>query len=441
MPIKLPSNNLYVFMNGIRVGTLTRQSSGELVFTYEQSWLQLNNARPISLSLPLSKTSLRGEVVSNFFDNLLPDNVLIRNRIQARFKSKTNKCYDLLSHIGRDCVGALQLLTQPEAIDIKQIQADPIDDKSIAILLKGYQSAPLGMASDSDFRISIAGAQEKTALLWHKEKWHLPTSTTPTSHIIKLPIGRIEHAGIDLSESVENEWLCLQILGAYGLTVNHAEIKCFEDMKTLVVKRFDRRWSKDGKWLVRLPQEDMCQVLGAPSSLKYESDGGPGIKEIMDILRGSTDAINDREQFMKSVFLFWVLGAIDGHAKNFSISIEAGGQYKLTPIYDVMSAYPLAAKRQLEWNDLKMAMSLKSKNRHYRWHNIQLRHWISMATLCQFPALSMQTIIEEVHDRMASVISEVENQLPREFPSHISESIFSGMKKIKGKLSTITNLT
>ena len=75
-----------------------------------------------------------------------------------------------------------------------------------------------------DFRISIAGAQEKTALLWHQEKWCLPQSTTPTSHIIKLPIGQIKHAGIDLSESIENEWLCLKILSAYNLPVNHAKI-------------------------------------------------------------------------------------------------------------------------------------------------------------------------------------------------------------------------
>ena len=106
----------------------------------------------------------------------------------------------------------LQLLTQPTTSNIKKIQANPIDNQTIAKLLKHYQTAPLGMDRKFDFRISIAGAQEKTALLWHNNKWHLPHGVTPTSHIIKLPIGKIKHSGIDLSDSVENEWLCLQIL-------------------------------------------------------------------------------------------------------------------------------------------------------------------------------------------------------------------------------------
>jgi len=311
--------------------------------------------------------------------------------------------------------------------------ADPIDDQAIAKLLKGYQAAPLGMARDTDFRISIAGAQEKTALLWYDKKWCLPKGTTPTSHIIKLPIGKIIHTGMDLSESVENEWICLQILSGFGLSVNQAKITSFKDVKTLVVERFDRRWVDQGKSLIRLPQEDMCQVLGVPSALKYESDGGPGIIDIMGVLRGAYDAKSDRERFMKSVFLYWMLGAIDGHAKNFSVSIEAGGRYTLTPNYDVMSAYPLAAKRELEYRDMKMAMAVKGKNRHYHWHSIMLRHWFSMANACQFPSETMQRIVEEVCDTLETVIETVTNQLPAEFPLHIADPIFEGMRKIKNK--------
>jgi len=434
MPRKRHTNELFVYMNGIHVGVLIRQTSGNLTFIYDGTWLAQENARPISLSMPLTSTPLKSDTVNHFFDNLLPDSDLIRERIQARFQTRTKQSFDLLSYIGADCVGALQLLTQPKVSKTQSIKAKPIDNQAIANLLKKYQTAPLGMEKDSDFRISLAGAQEKTALLWYRNQWHLPTGTTPTSHIIKLPMGQIQHSGIDLSESVENEWLCLQILSAYGLPVNNATISYFEDVTTLVVERFDRRWVKNGKWLMRLPQEDMCQALGRPSALKYESDGGPGIQQIMEILRGTYDAKTDRKQFMKSVFLFWVLGAIDGHAKNFSVFIEARGRYKLTPLYDVISAYPIAEKRQLEWQNLKMAMSLKSKNRHYRWHTIQLRHWLSMATQCQFPEHTMKTIIEEVHDNMEHVIGAVSKNLPHDFPTQIAESVFSGMQQIKNKL-------
>ncbi|MCC2666790.1 MAG: HipA N-terminal domain protein [Gammaproteobacteria bacterium] len=433
MPRKKQYQNLYVYMNGIAVGTLVRESTGQLIFTYDPHWLNLKNSRPISLSMPLTEIPYKGYKVDCYFENLLPDNELIRERIQARFNAPSKKCFDLLSFIGGDCVGALQLLTQPNPTHVKKIRAFPIEDEIIASLLKHYKTAPLGMAKEFDFRISIAGAQEKTALLWYQGKWCLPSDTTPTSHIIKLPIGNIPHSGIDLSESIENEWLCLQILSAFGLPVNQAKIVQFNDVKTLVVERFDRRWADNNRWLMRLPQEDLCQALGKPPGLKYESDGGPGMQDIMNILIGSQEASNDRKKFMKSVFLFWALGAIDGHAKNFSLRLEPQSRYQLTPLYDVISAYPIAAKRQTEWQALKMAMSLKGKNCHYLWGTIQPRHWFSMAEKCQFSPTIMQEIMSEVFDTMENIINQVTQILPPHFPSHICESIFLGMRQIKNR--------
>lgn len=113
------------------------------------------------------------------------------------------------------------------------------------------------MARDQEFPISIAGAQEKTALLRHNKRWQRPIATTPTTHIFKLPIGKIEHAGIDLSDSVENEWLCMEILREFGLPVATTNIETFEDTKVLVVERFDREISSDKTWIIRHPQEDM----------------------------------------------------------------------------------------------------------------------------------------------------------------------------------------
>lgn len=431
MARKRQFQELYVYMNGIQVGILTRAATGNLTFIYCDGWLSWRNARPISISMPLTEVPYSGRIVDSYFDNLLPDNELIRERIQARFSAPSKKCFDLLSYIGSDCVGALQLLTEPKITDIKKIQAAQITDHEIADLLKHYRTAPLGMDRNFDFRISIAGAQEKTALLMYENKWHIPHGITPTSHIIKLPIGKIQPFGIDLSESIENEWLCLNILSAYNLPVNQSKIVRFDDITTLVVKRFDRKWSGDKQWLIRLPQEDLCQALGKPSGLKYEAHGGPSIHDILTILSGSNVATADRYQFMKSVFLFWILGAIDGHAKNFSIFLEAQGRYRLTPLYDVMSAYPIVAKKQMQQQDLKMAMALTGKNRHYHWHTIQLRHWLSTARQCRFPERIMQSIIEEVCDNMEKVISDVADILPHQFPQYISEPIFSGMRKIK----------
>lgn len=426
--------DLHLFMNGQRVGRLTRTAVGQLRFEYGEDWLQSELRRPLSLSMPLSQRVYLGDVVENFFDNLLPDSQPIRSRIQARFSAKSNRCFDLLWHVGRDCVGALQLLPEDAAtIDVRKIDAVELTESQIADILRNYSTMPLGM-KDDDFRISIAGAQEKTALLRLHDKWLRPLGVTPTSHIFKLPIGRIIHSGMDLTDSVENEWLCHLILKAYGMPVADAEIAFFDDVKVLVVKRFDRRWAEDGSWLIRLPQEDMCQALNISPALKYESDGGPGMERIMTLLLGSVHALRDRHLFLKTQVLFWLLGAIDGHAKNFSIFHMPGGSFQLTPFYDVLSAYPLLAKRQVEPRKMKMAMAVRGKGNHYHWDKILYRHWLSTAQACRFPVDEMETIIKELLDKMDSVIAQVASELPAFFSVDVARAIFNGMKSARDRL-------
>lgn len=422
--------NLGVWMNGFHIGTLTKRSTGALEFIYTPDWLETPGARPVSLSMPLQHRPYRGEIVYNYFDNLLPDNNPIRNRIQARFKADTSHPFDLLAAIGMDCVGAVQIVAEgEEPHNVKRIEGETLTDNQIAKLLKNYQTAPLGMAEDDgeDFRISIAGAQEKTALLWKDDAWNRPVGTTPTTHIIKLPIGNIEHSGMDLSDSCENEWLCLKIAEAFGIPVCHAEIGLFEDAKALIVERFDRRRA-DG-WLMRLPQEDMCQALGVSSNIRYESDGGPGISAIMQFLMQSKESKYDREVFFKSQVLFWLLAGIDGHAKNFSIFIEPEGRYRMTPLYDIMSAHPLLASRQLQAKKIKMAMALSGKNRHYHWDKIRSRHFMGTAKQAGFNEKTAKVIMDEMMGMVDEVIEKVESQLPADFPEEISATTIDGMRR------------
>ena len=423
---------LGVWMNGIHVGALMKSASGALEFVYMPEWLSIVGARPISLSMPLQHRAYKGEIVYNYFDNLLPDNRQIRDRIQARFKAPSSHPFDLLSAIGMDCVGAVQIVPEDESPDdVRRIAGTLLGDAQIAQLLKNYRTAPLGMGMAEDdgdeFRISIAGAQEKTALLWKDNAWHRPIGATPTTHIFKLPIGKIEHSGMDLSESCENEWLCLKIAEAFGLPVCHAEVVMFDEVKALVVERFDRRYG-DG-WIMRLPQEDMCQALGVSANIKYESDGGPGIESIMRFLIQSHESKHDRVLFFKSQVLFWLLAAIDGHAKNFSVFIEPEGRYRMTPMYDIMSAYPLLANRQLEARKIKMAMALSGQNRHYHWDKIQLRHFISTAKQVGFNKKTAQTIVTDMMAAVDDVIVNVERQIPDDFPEAIAAPILAGIRK------------
>jgi serine/threonine-protein kinase HipA len=430
---KKTSATLKILMNGMPVGTLERSSSNMLELIYDDQWLESDIRRPISLSLSLFSKKHRGDAVQYFFDNLLPDNQQILDRIQARYKIGKSNAFDILAEIGRDCIGAIQLTPAEIVGDIHQITSKPQSEADIADTLKNYRLKPLGMGEDEDFRISLAGAQEKTAFLLLEDRWHLPTGSTPTTHIFKQPIGKIEANNIDLSESVENEWLCHLILKEFGLPAANMAVHTFEDTKALVVERFDRQWASDGSWIMRLPQEDFCQASGTSPALKYESDGGPGIKDIMALLQGSSKADNDRYTFMKSVFLFWVLGATDGHAKNFSIFLEPEGRYRLTPLYDILSVYPIMAKKQIHPSKVKMAMSVVGTKKNYLWERIHVDNWIRTADACNFSTTAMREIIEDVLGNMDSVIEKVQTQLPSDFPAHISEPIFHYMQEIKKK--------
>src|SRR5688500_14823728 len=102
---------LHVWMNGVHVGVWTTLRGGTPVLRYSEAWVQAEEGRALSLSLPFTATlEHRGDVVTNYFDNLLPDSAEIRRRLRSRFRARSTEAFDLLAAVGRDCVGAVQLL-------------------------------------------------------------------------------------------------------------------------------------------------------------------------------------------------------------------------------------------------------------------------------------------------------------------------------------------
>lgn len=412
---------LDVYLNGRPVGQLRRESSGAIYFRYAPEWLNWEHAIAVSLSMPLREDRYIGAPVLAVFDNLLPDNDAIRRRLAERSNADGADAYSLLSAIGRDCVGALQFLPAGTAPGkTGAIDARPISDGEIAALLGNLARDPLGVREDGEFRISLAGAQEKTALLHWKGRWHIPHGTTPTTHILKPQIGRLPN-GIDLSQSVENEHLCLRLVGAFGLPVADSRIVDFGDRRALAVERFDRLWTRDRR-LLRVPQEDCCQALSVPPSRKYESDGGPGIAALANLLKGSDTPETDLRRLFKAQLVFWLLGATDGHAKNFSLRLSSGDRFVLAPIYDVVSAQPYLDKGQITRNRMKMAMAVGAK-RHRVVHTIAPRHYLQMAKLCGVSAKSVKETIDELADTGQQAIDRTLSALPKDFPAALAASI------------------
>lgn len=412
---------LRVLLNNRLVGRLGKAASGAIDFRYDQDWLDWEHALPVSLSLPLREDAYRGEPVAAVFDNLLPDSLALRRRVAERVGAAATDAYSLLAAIGRDCVGALQFVAGDGDLgDTAAIAGEVIDHEAIGTLLGSLAQAPLGLSRDDDFRISVAGAQEKTALLQHQGNWLKPRGATPTTHILKPQIGELPN-GIDLSNSVENEFYCLKLAAACGLPVNRADIRTFGNTTALVIERFDRRWTKDGR-LLRLPQEDCCQALSVPPTRKYQSDGGPDLVQILNLLKGSDNPADDQATVLKAQVLFWLIGATDGHAKNFSVFLGPGGRFRLAPLYDVLTAQPSFDAGRIQRKQMKLALSVGS-NRHWRIGDIQRRHFIQTGDAAGLSKSLVRDVIGQIADSVDSAIRTVETELPAGFPEAIHSAV------------------
>jgi serine/threonine-protein kinase HipA len=441
---------LEVWMNGRHVAVWRQIRGDRDQLVYDPAWLNDPQFRVLSLSLPVTASrEITSVEVRNYFDNLLPDDTRIRERLRTRYRTRSAETFDLLEAIGRDCVGAVQLMPEGHApLGWDRIESKPLRSSDVETILRNVPTSrtPFGgdPGEDEDFRISIAGAQEKTALLRIGNTWHRPLGATPTTHILKLPLGIVGGGlQLDLSDSVDNEWLCAALLEAMGLTTAHTEIARFGEQRVLVVERFDRSWQNIAgtnpsaarfkppatAWIARLPQEDFCQATGVPSDKKYEKDGGPGMTQILRLLTRAETPEHDSSFFALLQLAFWLLAATDGHAKNFSIFHRRNG-YGLTPCYDVISAWPVIGgkARQLQPQKVRMAMAMRTGSRpHYKWDEIQPRHFKALAD--QLPDPNLWAAMLSIARSIPDAIARVKKQLPEDFKESVWTHITRGVAK------------
>jgi len=184
-----------------------------------------------------------------------------------------------------------------------------------------------------------------------------------------------------------------------------------------------------------LPQEDFCQALGLPSTKKYEADGGPGMRDIFRVLDSSSRAADDKRAFVKAQMVFWMLAAVDGHAKNFSIFHERGGSYRLTPFYDVLSAWPIIGRvaNKLSLHQAKLAMAVRSKNAHWKLNEITARHWDAVTRGAGLGDAT--SVLREIVTQTPRVLETLAREIPTNFPSMVRDKIFDGLQRTVKELA------
>jgi serine/threonine-protein kinase HipA len=361
---------LVVLLDGRPVGHVVQAATARLRFSYDEAWRSDDDGYPLSLSMPLTAAEHDHAATSAYLWGLLPDNERVLDRYARTFGVSARNPVALLAHIGADCAGAVQL-TPPERLSeivnpTTRERVEWIEEDEIARALRSAKETGLpGRDTRTIGRFSLAGAQPKIALFRRGDKWGRPLGHTPTTHILKPPSG-------DYPGFAENEHLSLDLASELDLGAARSEVKRFGDQIAIVVQRFDRQPTKHG--YRRIHQEDVCQALSVQPWNKYESDGGPGVAEIVALIQESSlDPQADVDRFIDILALNWVLAAPDAHAKNYALLHVPGGGVRLAPFYDLASYLPYSDYRL---HDVKLAMRV---GREYSARRIARRDWMRLA--------------------------------------------------------------
>ncbi|WP_346706741.1 HipA N-terminal domain-containing protein [Escherichia coli] len=250
---------LVTWMNNQRVGELTKLANGAHTFKYAAEWLASRYARPLSLSLPLQRGNITSDAVFNFFDNLLPDSPIVRDRIVKRYHAKSRQPFDLLSEIGRDSVGAVTLIPEDETVTCPIMAWEKLTEARLEEVLTAYKAdIPLGMIrEENDFRISVAGAQEKTALLRIGNDWCIPKGITPTTHIIQAGGSYRLTPFYDIISA-------FPVLGGTGIHISDLKLamglNASKGKKTAIDKIYPRHFLATAK-VLKFPEVQMHEIL------------------------------------------------------------------------------------------------------------------------------------------------------------------------------------
>lgn len=423
---------LVVCLDGQRAGYL--ETAGSRVrFWYDEAWLAAPDAYPLSAALPLQPLPATGRIVLNVLWGLLPDNDRTLEAWGRRFQVSPRNPVALLAHVGQDCAGAVQFVTQDQLADVlgantAAVTVDWLDKSDFEKRIQQLaRDGAAGRATVEEGQFSLSGAQAKTALYFdaRRKRWGVPRGRTPTTHILKP-------ASNEFDGFAENEHFCLTLARSLGLAAARTQWHVIGGVPTLVSERYDRA-RIDGQWR-RVHQEDACQALGIHPESKYENQGGPGFLQLMSLMNGADDAEADRARLMQTACFTYLVAATDAHAKNYSLLHGRGHgrpSMRLAPLYDMASAWPYPKK--IPPKKMKLAMKVGG---HYRIDEILPRHFRELARRCGFPQDRITEMlsqwVEELPD-MASVVAKqvIEQGMERRVVEGITAGITRHCARVK----------
>ena len=404
----MSGKELLAVVDGRVMGRVQRDSTGKLSYRYEEEWRSDAESMLLSLCMPLSGPEHGNKKIEPFLWGLLPDNARVLEEWGRKYQVSPRNAFSLIAQVGEDCPGAVQFVRPERMAALRRSTPADIEwlsEKDVATRLRALREdqGAWRLPQDSG-QFSLAGAQPKTALLFLKGRWGIPSGRIPTTHILKPPTGEFDgHA--------ENEHFCLELAKAAGLPAANSRVQWFADEAAIVVERYDRI-ERQAKF-ERIHQEDMCQAMAVYPSNKYESEGGPGVRRISELLRTySSDAVEDVATLVDAMAFNWLIAGTDAHAKNFSVLHGAGGSMRLAPLYDLASLLPYG---QFNAHKARLAMKLGGE---YRLKYITRENWEKLGKEVR---MSPQETVERaarLAERITGYAEEVGAKMKREGLKH-----------------------
>lgn len=345
------TDTLEVRLNGrgrrpTRVGLLTRDEAGNVLFAVDQAYIELGPRRPLlsvawhvpgdeaetirRLRTSQDKQARMGALPA-WFSNLLPEGAL-RDMVERGMKTGRTSEFDVLGRLGRDL---------PGAVIVGDGGADDLD------LRNADSDIP-----PSKLRFSLAGVQLKFSSTRRGDRLTLPAQGETGDCIIKLPNKNYEHLP-------EAEFLAMKLAESAGVSIADCELmpssvvqdiprKLIPGPNILAVRRFDRAAHE------RVHIEDFAQILGAVGEQKYTRANEETVIHLVE--KFSTDGRVAVTEAIRRVVVDYLIGNTDAHLKNWSFIYPQANQISLSPAYDIVATHLVNPA------DTSMALKLHGTN-------------------------------------------------------------------------------
>ena len=398
------TRRLTAWMNGRIVGTFTENPPYRISFSYDATWCRDRTTGivpQISVSVPVLPPD-RSQDATAFVAGLLPDSIRHRNLLAAEMDIEDDPSdFAFLAKMGRDAAGALTVIPENETPARDNAPSIAwLEGREFADHLRSLPKRPLLFDGEGGIILSLAGVNDKTAVVFSKGRIGLPRDGFPSTHIVKVDIPGLE-------DSIKTEQFCLDVAREAGLKAPKSKIMTIEDQTFMIMSRYDRVM-RNGS-LVRIHQEDFCQALGLMPARKYQRHSGPGWPDCFDLIRKSSSPVADRKSLLEHAVFQYLCGNPDAHAKNYSLVYRGGpGGLRLSPLYDLNNA--AAHRHNFKSTRPIMAMSIGVQDNSDEVTEYDWRHF---ARDC---GINENIVIRTLENIASRILSGLPNALAHQSP-------------------------